>query len=206
MPVRPLTVRDWTQDSDEVYLQQVDEAVNGTNRVWVTANVEAIPTRFSLFEQALVERGFRHCADIDNLPRLTVDLFVRVPDEPSQVTFSAGIQADLLETVQVTTNLGGNVPVLPVVLDWLLSAEVPPDIFSVALHITDANDQLVRQVDYPLALGCRMDEFSLAGLDAGIYRAYLIVYNWQTGERLQGGIRTTSEVSDRVLLAEFGVP
>jgi hypothetical protein len=206
LPVRPFTVVDMTAESDETYLQQVDAATTEAARVWVVATASLIPERMPLFEQGLIARGFEHCDTLNANPLNTIELYIRTPALRSVFfgTGAASIEAQVFEPLQVTTN-APDTRVLPAVIRWSLASDVPPDTYSVALHVNDANDQLVRQADYPLAAGCRSRELALNGLPAGTYRLYLIVYQWQNGERLAGAAADETP-SERVLLTEFTLP
>jgi hypothetical protein len=64
---------------------------------------------------------------------------------------------------------------------------IPPETYSVGLHLVDAGGALQAQADYGLpAAGqsCRMAEIPINGLVPDEYQLRMFVYNWQTGERL----------------------
>jgi len=83
---------------------------------------------------------------------------------------------------------------------------VPHDTYSVGLHIMDANNQLVKQVDYGLPASntpCQPNNLSLDGLPAGDYTLQALVYAWQTGQRLS--LQVANGQSDYLNLGMFNI-
>lgn len=93
---------------------------------------------------------------------------------------------------------------LATILGWSVNSQiVPSDTYSVALHVIDSEGNLVAQADYALPeqrFSCHETRISLVDVTPGEYGMYIIVYNWQTGQRLLAG-----EQVDQVLLGSFRV-
>jgi hypothetical protein len=79
------------------------------------------------------------------------------------------------------------------------------DLYSVALHVEDANGQLVAQADYGLPNAQKACHETTLNVPAGTYTLRAAVYNWQTGERLMGVDAATGEQADRLQVATFTV-
>lgn len=95
-----------------------------------------------------------------------------------------GIQAGMLQALPQTTQ--GQLDVL---LGWSLASDVPQDTYNVALHIYDDAGALVAQTDFSLpgdrdGFACEAATVALDDVPPGDYTFNLLVYNWQTGERL----------------------
>jgi hypothetical protein len=64
---------------------------------------------------------------------------------------------------------------------------LPPDTYSIGLHLYNSDGALVTQGDYGLsndAFSCTWTKLAVENLAAGDYSLQMIVYAWQTGERL----------------------
>jgi len=62
-----------------------------------------------------------------------------------------------------------------------------PDTYSIGIHLENANGELVQQVDYGLSnepFSCRWSQLPLDNLAAGEYTVWMMVYQWQTFERM----------------------
>lgn len=97
---------------------------------------------------------------------------------------------------------------LPVILSWSVDGTVPSNIYSVALHVTDREDALVAQADYPLpnqVFRCVETPISLVDLPTGEYNLYAVVYAWESRLRLMGQRFQTGEQGERLLLGRFKI-
>jgi hypothetical protein len=169
-----------------VYQQQARDLVNGATRVWLALDPSTRPWRTDLLNETFNESGFAACGNFVSMPALSVDLYVDLSLTAPSISFDAQggtIGATLVHPLP--TQAGDSVAV---VLGWWLDGRVPPDTYSAALHVLDANGVLVAQgEDYGLpnaAAACRVARVNTGGLPSGEYTLSLVVYAWQTGARL----------------------
>lgn len=179
----------------------VGEAAN----VWVGVDTRLPSTpRLSDFTAALAGE-YAPCGTVFDLPRLRLDWYKRFPAEAFDPAQSAILRfGDHISVTQadVTARDG----MLSALLLWSVGADVPPYTYSVGLHLLDAAGNLVAQADYGLpleAFACRQNAFT--DLPPGEYQLTAVVYNWSTGERLQGQNTQTGETGDRLALGAFTV-
>jgi hypothetical protein len=95
-----------------------------------------------------------------------------------------------------------------VLVGWSVADTVQPHLYSVALHIVDAGGNLAAQADYglpELAFSCHDMQIAVEDLPAGEYSVYVIVYAWESGQRLQGEALATGEQGERLPLGTFKV-
>ena len=96
-----------------------------------------------------------------------------------------------------------NADSLTTIITWTAAA-APANTYSVALHVEDQAGEVIAQVDYPLPVlpfYCEESHIPLpVDLPPGAYSLRLIVYNWQTGERLPALDRLTGHSGDSLLL------
>jgi hypothetical protein len=183
-PIVPALLVSWPHDSDARYLQGLDAAVSGKARVW--SAYEERPPRITAFESAMQEAGFANCGNEAQDPAMGVDLFARAPED---LLYRFG--GDLYDDGIAMTPLGsmrvGRNGRLMIPLGWQPGEDVPVNTYSFAVHVLDANGALAAQVDTGLppefAFGCTV--IQTPTLAPGEYRAALVVYAWETGERLQ---------------------
>jgi hypothetical protein len=97
---------------------------------------------------------------------------------------------------------------LPLLMGWSVSPTVQPYTYSVALHVDDAAGNLMAQADYglsELAFSCLETQLDVNGLPPGEYTLNVVVYAWESGQRLAGEDLATGERGDRLPLGTFRV-
>jgi hypothetical protein len=185
-----------TRPSVQNYVERINEAVGDANRVWVTYDPRRISTEWSLLMYWLNEHHIYQCATITDSAELRILAFGRLTDTAPIFTYGTGIEVQPIGNVDLRNGM------LYVWLGFSAPPDTPPNTYSVALHIENANGQMRGQLDYALPDGqaCRMVEIPLNQPLENEYRLFTMVYNWQTGERL---INTTpdGESLDRPLMS-----
>ena len=93
-------------------------------------------------------------------------------------------------------------------IGWAVAADVQPYTYSVGLHVDDAEGNFVAQVDYglpELAFACQETQIPVSDLPPGEYTLYVIVYAWESGQRLQGDLLADRQRGERLPLGTFSV-
>jgi hypothetical protein len=186
-------------------LQESERAfVDGAPRVWLGLDRRVPPAPVWDSLQQLLAEDYVSCGTVLALPRMSFDLYIQKPP-------NLGTDSDILRFGDGVFLANYELPSrvespLETTLIWRLGADVPPNTYSVALHVLDVNGELVAQEDYGLPnepLACRQSNIALEGLAEGEYRLAVAVYRWETGERLPGIVTETGEQGDRLVLESF---
>jgi hypothetical protein len=197
-----------TRQQEERALQAALDFVSESPRVWVAYEPGRQSYVLPDFESALSER-YGLCEAGVAQSTFRFDLYSRSPvcclpdDAPPLMRFGDGIEMVGMELQPVTED-----DLLPVTLSWALADTVPPYTYSVALHVEDADGNLVAQSDYGLPAAntaCQEATVVVHNLPTGEYRLSVMVYAWESGERLDGEVTATGEQSDRLPLGTFEV-
>ena len=165
------------------YATSVRDAISDHNRLWVTFKPSLVdPIDAAIFRREIDESGYLHCGTYVDESDLRLDLFT-LPPVQFDYHFEEGIQV-----AAVPENPTPLDDYFAFTLNWRIADDVPTQTYSYGVHITDENGALVVQVDTGLpAVGetCTPVRFDLNNLPAGDYTAHLLVYAWETGDRLQ---------------------
>jgi len=174
-------------EADDDYYNAAREYIEEAPFVW-TAFVPDVPSPYQVEEfQRALAADFASCGRLVDLPSMQLDLYSRPPDRerhPAPFHFGDDIDLWLLQPLYVSPER-----TLDILLGWSLNAFVSRDTYSVALHLIGSDGNLVTQADYGLPndpYSCRNTRLDLRALPPGTYSLRVIVYNWQTGERLPG--------------------
>jgi hypothetical protein len=169
-------------EADEAtYMDAVAEELADKPIVW-TAIIPELPftrRRDSFFQQ--LESTHTFCQQVLDSPEMNLRLYAR-PLENIIATF--GDDAIQVQTLWDKPHIRANT--VDVFFGIERSPDLPPDTYSVSVQLLDENGALVANVDYGLSnapFSCRWS--SLENVPAGSYQLALVVYNWQTGARLQ---------------------
>lgn len=194
-----------TFDDPQMQNNQVRDtmsAVDDRARVWL-AWMPDRPTRTLDDFRATLEQDYQQCNVWTERPDLRVEQYARtrvccLSDASATATrlrFGDSIRLvdvePLPDLVQTDT--------VPISILWALAADVPPNEHSVSLQLLDSAGEKVAQADYgllPMAYTCQQAELNVSDLAPGEYTLMVIVYRWQTGERLSGQVTATVETGD----------
>jgi hypothetical protein len=169
------------------------EIGTGREYVWVAYRTDPVPVVLNDFT-TLLQTEYAMCgtAVVRDDYHLNIDEYARSPvcchpdtlERPPLVDYGNGLTLMGVDIVP-----GDEAGTMKAFVAWNGGSALPPETYSVALHVLDANGELVAQSDYGLpadAFLCTQPAITLSGLPAGEYTLAVIVYNWQTGERLTG--------------------
>lgn len=186
-------------ESDAEYLRDVEASIGDARSLWTLIVPELPMTNRGGVVERVIDERYAHCQRFIDRDDMHLDLYTRPPDSVPELTFvhseapDGAIGFQQLREAQQVDALWGTA------LGWTMGAQVPGGTYNMALHLDDGAGTLLRQFDAALpaqGFGCVWASLDLSGLPAGDYPLYLIVYNWQTGDRLPGG----ADALDRVPL------
>ncbi len=178
-------------------------------RVWVGYEAEKRPNWLPSIEAGLSETYVRCDTGIAQ-STFRFDLYARsavccLPGADSTPLLHFGDGITLTGIAPLPDEASGTLPVLA---GWSVAANVPPYIYSVALHVLDEDGQLVAQADYGLpdrAFSCQETPIDISGLSPGRYQLMAVVYAWESGQRLSGEVVATGVVDESLPLGAFEV-
>lgn len=169
--------------------------IDGALRVWWGINQrEQQDDNLAQFQAILASAGYTPCESIIEHRLLTLTLYAASPAfcssdaqiaaYPPHITLS---QLALTHTNdQLTLNTG-----------WHIAPNTPPNTYSVGFHLLDHSGALVRQSD--VSLGAAIGRYvplrtalNTTALPAGTYTLTVLVYAWETGERLGEPVAITT--------------
>jgi hypothetical protein len=197
----------WTNDETPVseFQAHADAYTQNAMRLWLGQETDQ-PTGEWLTEfQQVIDPNFVACNTSIELEGLRAELYARAPQcchpplEADNRVYSFGNSVAL--TYAQTGISDENLHML---MAWQGGDTLPPYQYSVALHVTPAGENVAptAQTDYGMPLdefACRAADIPLTDLPDGNYELRVIVYNWQTNERLQ------TETGDYGVLETFTI-
>lgn len=195
---------DWLPGDDlPEYTEQVRGFLADDLRLWFGVEATMPPDFRQAAFEAVIADEFVHCARPLDAPALRLDLYARDPvccaEPDTEPVIDYGTIA--LLHADVTPDATG----ATVLLAWALADDAPRGVFSVARHVLDADGDLVAQADTGLPIEPYRCEQTHIALPPGNYSLHIIVYNWQTGERLTGQGRREAVSAESIAVAEFVV-
>ncbi|MEL6270470.1 MAG: glycosyltransferase family 39 protein, partial [Chloroflexota bacterium] len=130
---------------DENYIRIGLDRARGEDRIWYIRDMQQVPERHGLFDRAIGET-FAHCGTlVDNNSHL-VDFYIERP-EPDEIEMRFGESIALVPFF----DFDRNIPDMALISSgWIVGEDVPPYTYSVALHVVDADNNIVVQADYAL--------------------------------------------------------
>ena len=170
--------------SDNEYLQDVAAVLGDTRFVWTLILPELPTTQRSNVVDYVLRSQYAECQTLLDQPDMLMTRYARAlepgPDAPQ---YDAG-RLQLIRLAE-PKQAGDQ---LDIVLGWAAEADFPIGTYSVSLIVEDEAGQIVLQQDQALPdqrpFACMGAQLDIAGLPAGDYALYAIVYAWQTGESM----------------------
>lgn len=167
---------------DVDYLNDVTNALADVDFIWSAVIPEVPQTQRSGVVDYVLATQYDHCEAVFSQDDMEMALYARQPQITSITTFGDNtlVLYDL-EHGLVSDNR------VNIVLGWW-SDDRLEDIYSVGVHLFDAENTLVRQQDFGLVnqrrFRCNSASLDLSDLSAGTYNLRITVYEWQSGTRL----------------------
>lgn len=179
---------------DNDYLRDVQIALGEAQAVWTIRNTALETTQRSNVVDFVLRSFYAECGDIYEQASMQMTLYAAPPQSAPVAAFrhdeDALIGLHNLQRSQRTAETWRTV------LAWDIPANIPADTYSISLYLTDEAGQRVTQIDVPLPnqrpFACTELALPVRDLNSGMYTAQLVVYNWQTGERLMSGTQDSA--------------
>ncbi len=200
----------WTNDETQVseFQSVASSYTQNAMRLWLGQETDQPSGEWLTQFREVIDPNFVSCNTSIELNGLRAELYAQVPQcchapqtEADRPLYTFGTSVAL---TFAQPELNGDS--LRVLLAWLGGDTLPPYQYSVALHITPVSEAAqsapLAQVDYGMPLddfACRAADIPLTDLPAGNYELRVIVYDWQTNERL------TTQTGDSGILETFVV-
>ncbi|MBZ0305583.1 MAG: hypothetical protein K8I82_05900, partial [Anaerolineae bacterium] len=176
-----------------------------------------IPDALSESDQAWVNstlaRTHDRCESWDDGP-LRIDLYAHLPfgcdlldakasDQPL-VDYPA-LNSGLMD-IQTASIASGQ---MSVAIAWSVPESIPYHTYSVSLKVYDAENAFMAQTDFELprgAIGWQLTAFDIADWSAGTYEIRVTVYDWQTGERVEGHLAESDSKDTEIAVRRVALP
>ena len=212
LPVRSVTGRT-TQSpaAQEVETQDEVDQIGDALRFWLVSRPSFTNSNLPVVMARLGE-DYAQCRTLHDETDLRVELYTREPiccdadpARPALIEYAAEGGSIALTGLQPLAASVGDT--LPVVTSWR-AVGVPANTFSVALHVLDADGELVAQDDAglaSLAFSCQRAQIDVSALTPGAYTLTAIVYRWQDGARLLGTDVAGGATGERLTIGQFQV-
>ncbi len=192
---------------DQLYYDRVREYIEYTPRVWIAYEPGRRHWRVGPVQTILLpEVGYAQCAVVEQTDDIYLALFSARPRLATAYEFFTpeGGEIDLYLITEPHRTADGR---LEVNAGWEVLEEVPPDLYSMAIHIEDEAGNFIAGVDNGMPghqFGCAYNQIPLPDLPLGTYLVRFTVYNWQTG----GRIRSEAPAADgeRPIVTTFDMP
>lgn len=185
--IEPMFIEDVRNLSDEAFLLDATHAAQNSERIWLSYDPNLRSWRTGLFEDRLLENNFNFCGNFVDTDELYLDLYAHPNTVANSDTFTF-VQADSsAELALIGTIPSSPDSMLHITHAWTLSDDFPRSEYSLAVHIMDAQGNLVTQADYGLPtdpFDCVQVDILLDTLSEGRYEIRAFVYQWQDGTRL----------------------
>jgi hypothetical protein len=187
LPLRAALLEGPDRIGEKQYRQDEEAAIADAGRVWAASAPQQPLNHFARFESILAEQGFFHCDRSLESDVLDVDLYARASaarmDEA--LTFAGADEIRLIpyQTLPVVASANP----LGLTFLWEIGDPSQAGLFSVAFHLQDKEGNVVAQIDQGIpaeSTACRFYTLDTSGLPSGAYPLYVMVYRWDTGERL----------------------
>ena len=200
-PLRYIILDSFADVPDENYYARVNDFLSSSSpRVWNVYPTAQRPDGLHVTERSLADNQYAACDMPPEVAGYRLELYTRT-DLPADVQFGDGIGLRLVTALPAATG-----STLDVTLGITVAADVPPETYSIGLHVVDAAGNLIAQSDAGLPnvpFTCR--HALINNLPPGEYTLLALVYEWQTQERLQGTLTATDETGERLPLGSFRV-
>ncbi len=170
-----------------------DNFIGDAGRIWFVVDNTVVPTDLLDDYQAILDNRYILCERVREDDTVRVDKMAQIEalcDAPDTPITTFGDDVALLDVVHEQTDTYD-------IIYSTWSTDVPADTYSISLQFVNDTGKAVHQLDNPLPLGdfaYRIDRIPSGTLSDNV-TLNVIVYAWQTGDRLR-----QSDSSDAVMI------
>jgi hypothetical protein len=207
-PVRGGLIQRPENTGAAAFAQSVKDEAGGASRLWLAYTADQPTTYLPDAQKVLSEAGYLDCGGFNASPPLGLELYRHKSAAPPLATFGGPTLDSRIVLAALDAAPLSDKTRLNVTAVWSQGKDVPPNTFSVALHLEDAAGHLVAQADYGFPAeesACRSLDIPLKDMAPGEYRLYAAVYRWQSGERLAAAT-ADGVTGDRAPVARIQLP
>jgi hypothetical protein len=169
-------------EDDNSYLQDSLPVFEGADFVWTSRIPELQITNRSLVVNYILQTQYAHCETIFDRSDVITNLYTRIPTEEIPTVSVSTPEGQTLGIYVL--RIQNNADQHRVILGWD-TRNFPIGLYSYSVRLFDENGVMLQNVDHGIPttqpFACTSD---VLGVPVGEYRIGVIVYNWQTGERL----------------------
>ncbi len=172
---------------DNDYLRDVQAALQDVPAVWTLVMPQLETTQRSAVVDYYLRTSYLNCGTLLDSSQMQVSLYMPPPAGFADAQFLHSAENNATVDLYHTGRDGQRGDVYSLPLMYTADA-VPPGRYSVGVYLVDDSGNTVTQSDFGLPdarpNGCITAHLSLTDVAPGMYTAQMVVYNWQTGERL----------------------
>lgn len=212
----PTTIIDAVDSENLVdYRNQIRAMIHPAGRAWVGYGKFFNPTeRFTELEQVLDDEGFAICEERYDGDQMHVDLYARSPlccslghGQPKQNLMDFTYNDSIISVAGVEVQ-DIQEDELGVIIGFVVEEGIPIETFSVGMHLLAANGDVAAQTDFALPTttqSCEMVFIPVGSLEPAEYTLGIAIYDWRTGERLQGKQLINNTLGDWLPLEQVAI-
>gem|GEM_PF-1096530 len=189
---------------DPTYGPGIQGQIDVAERVWYGIDKTQPQRPVSGIMHTLLSEQFVICETAIDTPRLSFALYAReaafCPQAP-QIVYGETLALVGMSPLVSQENI------LPINLLWQIGEGIT-GLTSISLQLVDEADTPVAQSDVGLPsgpYGIVRETLALNDVTSGRYRLFLIVYRWQSGERIVGTRLATGEQNESFVLGEIEI-
>ncbi len=178
--------------------------------VWLAYPTDQTPTTLAPIESRIGDQ-YGLCGAVEQRLGFRIDEYAPSPAccTPSSVSRAPQATFGSLALMGVDPRLSADQTALSVFVSFDGADRLPPDTYSVALHVVGADGgQPVAQTDFGLPTAsflCEPRDIALGALPPGTYGLQVIVYNWRTGQRLPATVSGVRAPDDAPVLIRLDI-
>lgn len=170
---------------DADYVESIADAIDGAERFFITQDSTRPQYRLDwLQESALPALGAASCGPVEAVEPVEMWLYSAPLDRPANVVFEG---EDAIHIYDISPKPAIRDGQINTVLRIEHGPDLPPYRYSLGVQLLDEAGALARQFDAGVPLEeatCQLIRWDAADLPPGSYTLTVVVYAWETGERL----------------------
>ena len=192
---------------DEARLKTLD-VIAGKPSVWFTHQPDLPTAEYLTVADEVLTEHHDLCETQTIEGDVTLEHYVWKGLNCQPITSDTTVQYDDITITNIDALLSDDQSTLTIVGNWDVAEAFPETTYNISYQVITADWQNVAQVDEFVLTGKpRWTQVTLPieTLDAGDYRVMMVIYHWQTGDKLTGHVDTTDEAGTLLTVDTFSV-